>query len=161
MGRTVVILIASLAVATAVLGMGLVWSFRTGFAPVQDVIRRVNRRVFNPMQLRTAGQPGAYASVVHHVGRSSGTPYRTPVVAVPDGDDALLIALPYGDGTDWVRNVMAAGGATIEHEGDTVVMTAPRVLHGTEPNARFPAKEQASHRRFGVDAFLRLERPAG
>ena len=30
-----------------------------------------------------AGTPGAYASIMHHVGRTSGDPYETPVVAVP------------------------------------------------------------------------------
>lgn len=139
---------------------GLVWlafaaSFRTKFQPVQNAIRRMNRRVVNPLQLRTAGKPDAYASVVNHVGRSSGTRYRTPVVAVADGSD-LVIALPYGPGADWVRNVMAAGSATIEHEGRTVAVRQPALVGPADVDQLFAPKEQRMQRRFGVDEFLRL-----
>lgn len=130
-------------------------AFRTKFAPVQDVVRRFNRDVTNPKQLVTAGQPGAYASVVHHVGRGSGTPYRTPVVAVPH-DDGFLFALPYGAGADWVRNLLAANGATIDHEGRTTPVDRPALLSRAEANPAFPPREQWMHRLFGVDDFLRV-----
>ena len=48
------------------LGMRGKWRF------VQNGVRRMNRRFMNPRQLRTAGSPGAYAGVIHHVGRVSG-----------------------------------------------------------------------------------------
>jgi len=111
--------------------------------------------VTNPRQLRTAGRPGAYASVVHHVGRSSGSPYRTPVVAVP-ADDGFLIALPYGRGVDWARNVVASGSATLEHEGATHLVGRPVFVPADAANPHFPAKEQRTHRRFGVQDFLHL-----
>jgi hypothetical protein len=34
-------------------------------------------------------------------------------------DDGFVIALPYGPGADWVKNVLASGSATIVNEGDT------------------------------------------
>lgn len=122
---------------------------------MQDAIRRLNRRVINPRQLRTAGEPGTYASVVHHVGRRSGTPYRTPVVAVPV-DDGFLIALPYGPGADWVRNVLAAGSMTLDHEGARYDLERPTLLGIDVANRHFPAKEQRMHRLYGVRDFLRL-----
>lgn len=137
------------------LGLGFTWSFRTKYRPVQDVIRRLNRSVTNPRQLRSAGRPGAYASVIHHVGRASGAAYRTPIVAVP-AEDGFLIALPYGRGVDWARNIVAAGSATIEHEGETHVVGRPRFFTADEANRHFPAKEQRTHRRFGVRDFLHL-----
>jgi deazaflavin-dependent oxidoreductase (nitroreductase family) len=44
--------------------------------------------------------------VIEHVGRRSGTVYRTPVNFTPDGDHVYCIA-GFGEGTDWYRNVLA------------------------------------------------------
>jgi hypothetical protein len=38
--------------------------------------------------------------------------YATPVVAVP-AEGGFVIPLPYGEGVDWPKNVLAAGRATI------------------------------------------------
>lgn len=151
-----------LAVATggALLWLGFVWSFRTKNPVVQGAIRRINRGFTNPKQLRSAGQPGSYASVVHHVGRRSGTDYRTPVVVQPAGDD-LLVALPYGPGADWVQNVLSAGSATVEHEGHTIWTTGATLVPVEVANPHFPAKEQRMHRVYGVRDFLRLRRAEG
>lgn len=130
-------------------------SFRAKSRPVLDRIRRLNRDVTNPRQLRTAGQPGAWASVVHHVGRRSGTAYRTPVVAVPIGD-GFLVALPYGPGADWVRNVLAAGSATVEHEGRIVPVDRPVLVPRAEADPHFAPREQRMHRIYRVDDFLRM-----
>ena len=135
---------------------GFTWSFRTRFRPVQDRIRRFNRDVTNPRQLQRAGQPGAYASVVHHVGRTTGTAYRTPVVAVPT-DGGFVFALPYGPDVDWARNVRAVGAATLEHEGQLVAMHQPTLVDLDEVDSLFPAKEQRMHRTFGVRDFLRVQ----
>lgn len=48
-------------------------------------------------------------AVVQHRGRKSGKEYSTPV-AVLTTPDAFSIGLPWGKGTDWVRNLRAAGG---------------------------------------------------
>lgn len=146
---------AVLAVVASVLWLGFTVSFRTKFRPVQSAIRRLNRRVLNPRQMRTAGQPGAWASVINHVGRTSGTSYQTPVVAVPT-DDGFVIALPYGPTADWVRNVVAAGAATIEHDGRTVRVTRPELVPAADANPLFAAKEQRMQRVFGVNDFLLL-----
>jgi deazaflavin-dependent oxidoreductase (nitroreductase family) len=140
---------------------GVLWiaflvSFRTGFRPVLDAIRRMNRRVTNPRQMRTAGQPGAYASVVHHVGRVSGQGHRTPVVVVP-AENGFAIALPYGASADWVRNVLAAGTATVEHEGRTVPVARPELVPAAAADPFFPPKERRLHRLYGVEHVLRLQ----
>lgn len=155
--NSLVRVLLGVAAGGAVLWLGFVWSFRTKNRVVQGAIRRMNRGFTNPRQLRTAGTPGAYASVVHHVGRRSGTAYRTPVVVQPAGDD-LLVALPYGPAADWVQNVLAAGSATIEHEGTTIRATDPELVPLDVANPHFPAKEQRMHRVYGVHDFLRLER---
>ena len=64
-------------------------------------------------------------SVVHHVGRTTGRAYETPIGAVPT-DDGFVIALPYGSNTDWLKNVLASGQATIVHDGTSHAVTGPR-----------------------------------
>lgn len=134
-------------------------SFRTKFRPVQDPIRRFNRDVTNPRQLATAGQAGAWVSVVHHVGRASGTAYETPVVAVEVGD-GFLFALPYGSGADWVRNVLAAGSATLEHEGRRIAMDRPAIVDRAYAHPQFARRERLMQRLYGVDEFLHVRSPA-
>lgn len=149
-------------IAGGLVGVGFLaftLSFRTKFRPVQDTIRRMNRSMTNPRVLATAGQPGAPASVVHHVGRRSGAPYRTPVVAVP-ADGGFAVALPYGPRADWVRNVLTAGSATLDHEGVSIPVTDPELVPVDVANPLFPRKEQLLHRLYGVEDFL-LVRQAG
>lgn len=153
--RSVIQVVAAIAGVGAVLWVGFTISFRTKFRPVQDAIRRLNRAFTNPRVLRSAGTPGASASVVHHVGRVSGAEYQTPVVVVP-AEPGLVIALPYGPGVDWVRNVFASSEATIQHEGTPIRAVGPRLASMAEVNHLFPAKDQRIHRLYRVDDFLVL-----
>lgn len=160
--QTIAVAVGSLLAVIAALLVGFTVAFRTRFGPFLRAIRRFNRDVTNKRQLQgSAGQPGAYASVVCHVGRRTGTTYQTPVVAVA-ADEDLVFALPYGRGADWVRNVLAAGGAVIEHEGETIAVTAPRLVTADEANPHFSTGEQRMHRLYGVTDFLVVQRvPAG
>ena len=92
-----------------------------------DVMRHVTKRFFNPSYRRTAGQPGAFAGVIEHRGRVSGSIYRTPVGIRPT-DDGFVIALPYDTRPDWIRNVLAADRAVITVEGETTEVEHPEVL---------------------------------
>ena len=71
-----------------------------------------------PARFEVSRQEGSNTSVVRHVGRRSGRTYETPVVAVRH-DDSFLIALPYGKRTDWPKNVLDKGSATIVTNGHT------------------------------------------
>ena len=90
----------------------LVAGMRWQVGPVVDAVRRMNRSVTNPRVMRTAGTAATQTSVIEHVGRRSGRTYETPVDIV-DTATGMLIALPYGARTDWLRNVLAAGSATV------------------------------------------------
>jgi deazaflavin-dependent oxidoreductase (nitroreductase family) len=153
--RSVLQVVAVIAAVGAVLWVGFTISLRTKFRPVTNAIRRLNRAFTNPRVLRSAGTPGASASVIHHVGRASGAEYRTPIVVVP-AEPGLVIALPYGPGVDWVRNVFASSGATIQHEGTPIRAAHPRLASLADVNHLFPAKEQRIHRIYGVNDFLVL-----
>lgn len=91
-----------------------------------DALRRLSRAV-GRSQRETAGRVGAGASLIHHVGRRSGAAHVTPIGATPV-EGGFEIALPYGRTADWLRNVLAAGGGRLDHEGESFEVTDPEVV---------------------------------
>jgi deazaflavin-dependent oxidoreductase (nitroreductase family) len=94
--------------------------------PLPRRLARFNRVVTN----RVLGPLARYLpgfAVVAHVGRRSGRTYRTPVNAYKH-EGGYVIALVYGADSQWVRNVLAAGGADIETRGRHVHLVAPEVV---------------------------------
>lgn len=89
-------------------------------------LARFNRVVTNPIQ-------GVYAwvlppwAVICHRGRRTGRAYRTPVLAVRQGR-TIAVAVLYGEESDWVRNVLAAGGGQVVRGGRTYELSAPRLV---------------------------------
>jgi len=108
-----------------------------------------------PLALRSAGKEGSSTSVVCHVGRRSGRTYETPVIAIQH-DDSFLIALPYGERTDWLKNVLDKGSATIVTNGQKYEVDQPAVIPMAEATAYFRPREQRMHRQFHVDSALKL-----
>ncbi len=107
--------------------------------------------------MRSAGTEKSNTSIVRHIGRQSGRTYETPVVAV-EHDESILIALPYGERTDWMKNVLASGKATVVIHGQSYGVDQPEVIPMTEATSYFGAKEQRLHRRFAVETCLRFHR---
>jgi deazaflavin-dependent oxidoreductase (nitroreductase family) len=124
---------------------------------VLDPLIWLQRVIINPRQMRSAGTPGAYASVIRHRGRTSGRPYETPVGAVVV-DDGFVIALVYGSRTNWLKNVVANGSATIVHEGRTYQVDQPEIVPMEAVKARFTADDQRGFRRYAIDQALRVRR---
>jgi hypothetical protein len=116
-----------------------------------------SRTVINPRQMKSAGRPGAYASVIRHRGRVSGRSYETPVGAVPAGD-GFVIALPYGSRANWLKNVLASGFATLLTEGHTYEVDRPEIVPMRAVETSFSVEDQRSHRLFRVDRCLRVRR---
>ncbi len=116
---------------------------------------RLFTRAMRPLALRSAGKAGSNTSVVRHVGRRSGRAYETPVIAVQH-DDSFLIALPYGKRTDWLKNVLRKGSATIVTNGHTYEVDRPEVIPMAEATAYFRPREQRMHRQFHVDSALKV-----
>lgn len=149
--------VVALVAGLAALGSTWFLGMRRKWRPVLDLQRRVNRALVNPRQLRSAGTPGAYAGVVHHVGRRSSREYRTPVVPFP-APDGFVVALPYGTRPDWVRNVLAAGAARIDYEGETCDVSDPQIVSTADAPITFPESEQRAHLTFDVRECLVLHR---
>jgi hypothetical protein len=109
--------------------------------------------------LRSAGAPGASASVIHHVGRTSGREFQTPIGPTVTSD-GFVVALPYGRRADWTKNVLAAGSATLVHEGVTYEIDQPNIVPTASILDELPPGERRTLRLFNVDECLRLHRVA-
>jgi len=70
--------------------------------------------------------------VVHHVGRTSGREYRTPVAGFAGRDDDGVVvaatALTWGRDADWCRNALAAGRYTLTRAGRDYLVDRLRLV---------------------------------
>jgi deazaflavin-dependent oxidoreductase (nitroreductase family) len=121
-------------------------------------VARFNRVVTNRITGRIAGWAPGFGFVTHE-GRRSGRRYRTPVNVFRRGD-GYVVPLTYGPTSDWVKNVLAAGGCELTTRGETVQLRAPRVVHD-ERRGDMPAVVKAILTRVGVSDFLYLRRADG
>ena len=143
-------------VAITALGIVFMIGMRSKSPRVLDAVRRTGRAM-RPLAMKSSGTPGGNASVVRHVGRKTGRPFETPVKAVAT-DDGFVIALPYGRNTDWLKNVLASGSATILDEGTTYAVDRPEIVPLSVAEPLFSPKDQRTHRLFRVDEYLLLRR---
>ena len=120
--------------------------------PMPNFMRHVNKRTFNRLELAQGKRP-----VLHHVGRASGTAYRTPLEAIPvDGGYAFILV--YGaDSTDWVKNVRAAGEATLQVHGTQVQLTDPQILTGEDGWAILPPEQKRLPKFMNVTEIMRMD----
>jgi deazaflavin-dependent oxidoreductase (nitroreductase family) len=123
-------------------------------------LARFNRYVTNPIQRRWAGRLPGYG-IIEHVGRKSGRTYRTPVSAFrasPTAADAgaagFVVLIGYGVQSDWVRNLLAAGGGHLVHRRARYVLTAPRIVTGTQGRSALPPALRLLSRLARVDTVL-------
>ncbi|MGZ3637612.1 MAG: hypothetical protein ACXVCX_07205 [Ktedonobacterales bacterium] len=139
-------LVASIALARAMRNPAL-----------RDRIRGFNRRRLNPLTLRIAGNRTRIYAALEHTGRRSGRVYTTPVVAKPCGDD-FVIPLPYGAGTDWCRNVLAAGTYALTWNSQRYELERPEVIsQGTAVRA-FPWVQRVIFKMGGITDCLVMHR---
>jgi deazaflavin-dependent oxidoreductase (nitroreductase family) len=114
-----------------------------------------NRRMLN-----RAGRAGTRpAALVSHTGRRSGRVHVTPVAAWLNGE-VVVVSLTFGNQSDWVRNVVAAGRCSIQLDGRAYEATHPEFLTGKQARAFYlPVSsrlERASFRLLGVRQFIRM-----
>lgn len=103
-----------------------------------------------------AGRRGfALWALVEATGRNSGKMYRIPVATAPT-PDGFVIPLPFGGATQWARNVMATGGATIRWNGGTYAVVDPEIIPASEAKQHFIAPIRALIPWTGIGDFLRV-----
>ena len=92
--------------------------------------------------------------ILTHVGRKSGKVYRTPVnvFRAPNG---FIIALTYSSQSEWVKNVLAAGGCELKTRGKKYQLSAPNVVRDPK-RRRFPIPVQVVLRIVGADEYMEL-----
>ena len=114
----------------------------------------INKRMFDPRAIASGRWP-----VLTHVGRTSGTTYRTRLDA-HTVDGGYVFVLVYGSGSDWVRNVLAAGRAQLRVEGEDVYLTAPRLVGEDEAFHALSDDVASPPRVLRITEYLRMDRIA-
>lgn len=121
--------------------------------PIPRMIARLNKVGLNRVTKHIAPWAPGLGVVVHR-GRRSGREYQTPVNVFTAGD-GYVIALTYGPGTDWVKNVLAEGGCELRTRGRVIRLTAPRLFRD-ETRKDIRPLEREVLRIIGVSDFLSL-----
>jgi deazaflavin-dependent oxidoreductase (nitroreductase family) len=121
--------------------------------PIPKVVGRWNRAGLNRLTRHIAPwMPGL--GVVVHRGRRSGWRYQTPVNVFRAGN-GYVFALTYGPDTDWVKNVLAAGGCELRTRGQSIQLGSPRLFHDESRSGIRPVERQVL-RILDVADFLSL-----
>lgn len=149
--------VGALVAAVVAIGIVFVLGMRAKSPLVQGAVIALGKHGFNRIGLRTAGQAGASTARIHHLGRTSGRMYETPVGAVAT-DDGFLISLPYGLRSQWLRNVLASGSARLDHDGHSYEVGEPEMIPLKTVEMMFGSGDQTMHRLFDVREVLRLRR---
>lgn len=127
--------------------------------PIPRTVGRWNKAGLNRLTRHVAPWLPGFGVIVHQ-GRRTGRRYRTPVNVFPSGDQ-YVIALTYGPDTDWVKNVLAAGGCMLLTRGRAVRLVAPRRYRDESRSGIRPVERQVL-RLLGVADFIALTaRPTG
>jgi deazaflavin-dependent oxidoreductase (nitroreductase family) len=95
-------------------------------------------------------------AVVHHVGRRTGHPYRTPVVAF-SSDEGVVIPMTYGRDVDWARNIIRARGCEIERLGRRMTLRNPRIVGFDHARWRLPTALRPLFRAADFPGYLLVD----
>lgn len=158
--RSIVTIAATGLLVLAVPAVVFLGGMRRKSPIVLDTVRRFNRSFTNPRVARTAGTSGANASLVRHAGRTTGRCHETPI-GVHAFSTGFVVALPYGTRTDWLKNVLASGSATIVDGGATYPVHEPTVVPTSQVARHLPRKELRLLRLFKVDLCLQVMHAEG
>lgn len=120
------------------------------------LIKRFNREVLNPIVLDYSGSHGFYAATLHHLGRTSETPYSTPVYATPI-PEGFIIPLPYGTDVDWLKNVLADGSARLDYDGVRHHVETPEIVPAATVEHHVPTRWRARLQFFNNEYYLKLK----
>ncbi len=112
---------------------------------------QVNKRLFNPKALVN----GKW-DVIHHVGRTSGKAYRTPLGSW-EVDGTRVFVLVYGSRSDWVQNVIASGEARLETDAHVEELGSPRIVPGSSIRERLSDVYSLPPKFLRVEEYLQMD----
>jgi len=104
-----------------------------------------------------SGHQHSATALLTHVGRRSKKTYQTPLGAQPYGD-GFVVSLPYGDQTDWCRNVMTAGTCKLALRGQTYELERPEGISGSQVFQTMPVLQRLVLKGGGIHEFLWLHK---
>ena len=123
--------------------------------PAPRWVAKANKTSLNRVTKYIAPWAPGWAVVIHR-GRKSGRTFRTPLWAFRR-HNGFVIALTYGPGTDWVKNVLAEGGCELETRRHHYQLGAPVVFRDDDATD-MPAFIRFMLRRvLKAPEFLRLD----
>lgn len=122
--------------------------------PIPRFVAQINKRVFNPRQVRTEGWP-----LLKHTGRRSGKEHVTPIDVVPLEDGYLFFVI-YGPESDWVQNVMTSGEADLRIDGEDRALNSPRMIGRDEARRLAPSDAKFPPSWVNVTDFLVMKSAA-
>jgi deazaflavin-dependent oxidoreductase (nitroreductase family) len=99
-------------------------------------------------------------AILRHAGRTSGTAYATPVVALRTRD-GFIIPLPFGDATQWAKNLFAAGRGSLRSAGREYGIDEPRIVEGEVAAAHLPPLVRFLAGRLGLRQYVLVRRVGG
>jgi 2-heptyl-1-hydroxyquinolin-4(1H)-one methyltransferase len=118
-------------------------------------MNRFGKRVLNPPMAHIAGRKYWYMALLRHTGRQSGNSYATPLVALR-ATDGFVIALPYGTGVDWLRNVQATRRAELQIRGLKYEVTDPVIIDAATALPQLSATMRNTMRWSRVKRYVKL-----
>ena len=93
--------------------------------------------------------------LLRHVGRRSGKAYEIPIVALPFRG-GFMIPLPFGESTQWLKNIEAADQAGLRHAGHDYVIDRPEVVDLATAKPHLPGWVGFVAGRVGIAQFVRV-----
>ena len=118
-------------------------------------LAKINIAVTNRVTSLFAGWLPGFG-ILTHVGRKSGRVYRTPI-NVFRAHNGFIVALTYSSQSEWVKNVVAAGGCELKTRGSKYQLSAPNVVRDPT-RRRFPIPVRVVLRLVGADEYMELSR---
>jgi deazaflavin-dependent oxidoreductase (nitroreductase family) len=111
-------------------------------------------RHVNPITRRFAGWMPLFALLTYR-GRKTGRTYNTPINVLRQGNH-YVFALTYGsEDSQWVKNVLAAGGCEMRRMGRDIRLVEPELLVNPDPSL-IPLPLRIFGRLGRVTEFLRM-----
>lgn len=118
-------------------------------------LKKLERRA-NPWILKWAGASPLGLASLEHRGRVSGAQYTTPLAAarLPGG---FVFGMPYGERSDWARNLLAAGEGIVTFDGVRYRVGHPRVISAAKALPRLPLGFRVFSRLLDLQAFMEVD----
>ena len=119
-------------------------------------VRYFNKNFLNKVLRRFVNLPFGPFALVKHVGRKSGKPYETTIMAFPI-EKGFMIALTYGPEVDWYKNVQAAGACKLVFHRKEYAINRLEPIEPAEAIPLFPQPQRTILKSLGlVHDFVKM-----